>query len=160
MFVHTQTTDAVGAVIKKDDATYTIIGTANDANTSKKYLICRKSHNKEDKLFLINHDDNWKKSVEKLEYYNLTQELPTLPTIFYKHYNGSSYRVVGMAINTNDDMLYVLYRQPNCFTHDAWARPYSIKGVSSWADTVQINDKDVPRFLPIENEGAYERVTR
>lgn len=64
----------------------------------------------------------------------------------YKHYKGSLYKLVCIATHSETEEKLVIYKDEN---GDVFARPYDM-----FYETVQINDKEVPRFSKVsEIEG-------
>ena len=58
----------------------------------------------------------------------------------YRHYKGNEYEVIGVAKHSEDETELVVYR-PLYGERALWVRPLDM-----FTETVQVNDKTIPRF--------------
>ena len=65
----------------------------------------------------------------------------------YRHYKGNEYTVVGTARHGETLEEHVVYRQ-EYGEHGLWVRPKQM-----FSETVEVDGKDVPRFLPLGSSG-------
>ena len=68
-----------------------------------------------------------------------------LPEEVYKHYKGDSYRVVSLALHSNDDEWMVVY-EPMYEHPDA---AYFTRPLREWREIVEWDGKQVERFTKI-----------
>lgn len=61
----------------------------------------------------------------------------------YRHYKGNTYEVIGVAQHSETGELLVVYR-PEYGERRLWVRP-----VSMFMESVTVDGKSVPRFVPI-----------
>ena len=66
----------------------------------------------------------------------------------YRHFKGAEYTVIGVARHSETQERFVVY-SPEYGEKALWVRPLSM-----FAETVEVDGRQVPRFAKIENEGA------
>jgi hypothetical protein len=70
----------------------------------------------------------------------------------YQHYKGDLYQVLDLACNSETLEWYVVYKRlyEDMKKPELWVRPYKM-----FAEAIEVNGKDIPRFKKIDELGLY-----
>src|SRR6516162_11460431 len=66
----------------------------------------------------------------------------------YRHYKGKEYTVLGVALHSETQEEFVVYRQ-EYGDHGLWVRPKQM-----FSETVKVDGQDLPRFQPLGSSSA------
>lgn len=67
--------------------------------------------------------------------------IPKLQPGVYRHYKGTKYEVIGVSLDTETLVPYVIYRTLHPAKPLYWTRPYAM-----FIETVTVDGKEIPRF--------------
>ena len=72
-------------------------------------------------------------------------EPPKIEPGIYEHFKGMRYEVIGVALHSEDQQPYVIYKPLYESVSEYWVRPYDM-----FVETVERDGKSFPRFKKVE----------
>jgi hypothetical protein len=72
-------------------------------------------------------------------------DIPNLELGKYRHYKGKTYKVLGVALNSEDMQLLVVYKSLYKSRVSLWARPYDM-----FVSSVVVAGVTMPRFAKLD----------
>jgi hypothetical protein len=73
------------------------------------------------------------------------QKNPIIRAGIYRHYKGALYKVIGIALHSENKEKLVVYRSVND-EHDLWVRPFDM-----FMGEVEVDGKKMARFTFVKN---------